>query len=256
MPKAAAKKTKLAHDNENTHGISSSEIASVLLHQLRNPLSAMRWNLEEVFQSEELKKVSEGVQAKLRQIYDSNLQLISIVHSLSNLNRSTRASAQITTQLIEVDPLKIIAEVAESMRAKAAQRQVSIAVELPEMSQKFHADPELFRQVIQNLVSNAIDYNKIGGKVTLRAAETADKIRIEVADDGIGISPKDQPEMFTKFFRGENAKEARPGGMGLGLFAIKLYVESWGGKIWFESALNRGTTFFIEFSIASSYKTS
>jgi two-component system sensor histidine kinase BaeS len=106
-------------------------------------------------------------------------------------------------------------------------------------------DADRLRQVIGNLVSNALRYTPAGGRVTLRAWGEGKQVRIAVSDTGPGIAPKDQTHLFDRFYRADVARDRASGGSGLGLAIARALVEAHGGEIWVESALGEGTTFTI-----------
>ena len=106
-------------------------------------------------------------------------------------------------------------------------------------------DPDLLREVITNLVANAIKYNKTQGSVTISLEEKDTTFNLTIKDTGIGIPQADQDKIYSKFFRAGNAKVKVINGTGLGLFVAKSYLESWGGTIEFESKEEIGTTFYI-----------
>jgi signal transduction histidine kinase len=107
------------------------------------------------------------------------------------------------------------------------------------------ADENKLRQAIINLFSNAIKYNKPRGSVTIKYKVEPEQIVITIADTGLGIPENQQKRMFEKFFRGDNVTVLQTEGTGLGLYITKAIIEGHGGKIWFESVENKGTTFYI-----------
>ena len=115
-----------------------------------------------------------------------------------------------------------------------------------------HADPKLLRVIFQNLISNAIKYTPDNGTVSVSIQLEADKrnVHITVKDSGYGI-PKDQHEkIFTKLFRADNVKVRETDGTGLGLYIVKSIIDHSRGKIWFESEVNKGTTFHVTIPVA------
>jgi two-component system NtrC family sensor kinase len=106
------------------------------------------------------------------------------------------------------------------------------------------ANPIRIRQMLDNLVGNAIKYTPQGGKVDVHADLMDDQIILRVSDNGPGIPPGEQSRIFDKFFRASNAPEGVQGS-GLGLAIVKSIVESHRGRIWVESSLGQGTTFFV-----------
>jgi signal transduction histidine kinase len=108
-------------------------------------------------------------------------------------------------------------------------------------------------QILGNLLSNASKYSPHGGRITIGLAlsEQEGFVRVAVADTGVGIAPDEQRHVFTPFFRARSAGQSGARGIGLGLYITRLLVEIHGGQIWFESAINGGTTFFVTFPTAS-----
>ncbi len=104
-------------------------------------------------------------------------------------------------------------------------------------------DPQLFRQVILNMVSNAIKYTPSGGRIGIRMGQENGLVRWAIEDSGIGIPKANQARLFEKFFRAENVYKVETEGTGLGLHLVKMIVEKSGGQIWCESEENKGSTF-------------
>jgi signal transduction histidine kinase len=106
-------------------------------------------------------------------------------------------------------------------------------------------DPDIIKIIFRNLITNAIKYTPKDGKISIILEGSSEGILCKIIDTGCGI-PKDQQEkIFTKLFRAENGKEKDTDGMGLGLFIVKGILEQIGGKIWFETEENKGSTFFV-----------
>ncbi len=103
----------------------------------------------------------------------------------------------------------------------------------------------MLQQGIYNLVENAIKYTPKNGKVTVRMKPLPGSILFEIRDTGIGISPADQPRLFEKFFRGSQREARAERGSGLGLAIVRSIAERHGGKVWVESVLGQGSTFFL-----------
>ncbi len=119
---------------------------------------------------------------------------------------------------------------------------IAVSVEAPR-ALVARADEDQVTQVLQNLIDNAIKYNRPGGMVEIEARAEGAFARVDVRDTGIGIAPGDLPLLFTRFHRTDAAKAMNIGGTGLGLYIVKTIVESNGGRIWAESAAGKGSTF-------------
>jgi signal transduction histidine kinase len=106
-------------------------------------------------------------------------------------------------------------------------------------------DKEKLKEVMINLISNAIKYSPAGGEVNLRMKMDESNLRIEIQDHGIGIAKEHQPKLFEAFYRVDSSHTAAIPGTGLGLTIVKAIVEHHGGRCWFESEVGKGTTFFL-----------
>jgi signal transduction histidine kinase len=115
------------------------------------------------------------------------------------------------------------------------------------------ADSRKLSIVVSNLLDNAIKYNRSGGKVTVKIekAENKPETLISIRDTGIGIPEEAMEKLFTKFYRAPNAMEAKSKGSGFGLYIVKQIVEKHGGKIWVESQLGKGTTFYFTLPLSN-----
>ena len=132
----------------------------------------------------------------------------------------------------------------EMLKARGLTLKVDVQKGFPE---ELLLDETKTRQVVMNFVDNAIYYTPSGGKITVKLSSTSKEIKCEVIDDGIGVSPKEQKHLFSKFFRASNAKKARPDGTGLGLFMAQKVVSAQGGAVLFHSKLGKGSTFGFTF---------
>ena len=118
----------------------------------------------------------------------------------------------------------------------------------PDLVQFIEADQALLQQALHNLVDNAIKYTE-KGKVVVRAESRQDEMLFTVSDTGSGIAPIDQPHLFEKFYRGAHAGSKRTGGSGLGLAIVKSIADWHGGRVWVESQLGKGSTFYLALPI-------
>jgi len=130
-------------------------------------------------------------------------------------------------------------------------KQIELRNEIPETAPLIQADPEKLSQILANLVDNAVKYSAEGGKVWIRSAVESNQARIEVEDDGPGISARDQERIFERFYRVDKARTRGSGGAGLGLAIVKHLVELHGGRVTVDSSPGRGSKFTISFPVST-----
>ena len=170
-------------------------------------------------------------------------------HRLSRLIDDLLALSQIESQavplrLARVELAPLIDDVRQSLQPAVDQRRLTVTAQIPP-GLAVRADPDRVRQVLLNLLDNAIKYNTEGGSVTLSAMCEDAWVRIQVADTGIGIAESDAPRIFERFYRVEKSRARQLGGTGLGLAIVKHIVESHGGQVAVTSQLHRGSTFSL-----------
>lgn len=224
-----------------------SEFISVVAHQLRTPLNGLKWTLD-MFLKGDLGPITPDQREFVTRSYKTNDYLLSIVNQMLDTEQISSGKDEFAFRKMSI--FDVIETVQPLVTPNAEQRFIDLYLpprnsETPDV----YIDSEKLKLVIQNLLDNAIKYTPEHGHVQLEISYSEDKLAIGVSDSGIGISKKDQKYIFGRFFRADNAKRSVANGSGLGLFIAKHVVERHGGKIWFESVENEGTTFFIEIPI-------
>lgn len=226
-----------------------TEFVSVASHQLRTPLSGVKWFLEMLL-SGDAGKLSDQQQEFVQEAFDSNDRMINLVNDLLNVSRLE--TGRIVPEIRKVDPAKLIQELIAERDAMIKARNARVKFKKGRGDYRLESDPSLLKQVVGNLLDNAVKYSdRTESEVEISLEKAApDKVKITVRDNGIGI-PKDKQYMiFSKFFRAENATRMETEGSGLGLYISQLIVESFGGRIWFKSPLHsrskkKGTAFYV-----------
>ena len=219
-----------------------SEFVATVSHDLRAPLtliSGYLTMLEMVGQLNErqaryVSKIQSGVQ-----------NMTQLVNNLLDLGR-IEAGVGLQLQLISI--LDTIDEVVKRWQPHAERKRITLQTDIdPKTPPLVEADPVLLDRVLHNLVDNAIKYTPSGGTVTVLARPVDDdKVLFGIKDSGVGISPIDQPRLFEKFFRIARRDAPKEKGTGLGLAIVKSIVERHHGRVWVESQLGEGSTFFVE----------
>lgn len=221
---------------------SKSDFITVASHQLRAPLTAINWSFEGL-KKEELPP-AQAEFAKTGAQAAANLS--KIVNDL--LDVSKIEEGRFGYQFEEVNVVNFLEDALREAEPIAREYQVKIYFDRPKETEiKVMIDPRKLATALSNLIDNAIKYNVPNGEVVMKVERAPDRpyLVVSVRDTGVGIPPEAMDKLFSKFFRGENVFAFATQGTGLGLYIVKNIVRRHGGKIWAESALNRGTTFFF-----------
>jgi two-component system sensor histidine kinase VicK len=216
-------------------------------HQLRTPLTSIRWYAE-MLEDVNIGALNELQKEFVGRIHTGSLKLDEMINMLLALAKIE--SQQMADTYANIDLKHFIQTVVDDAAAivKYKQTEVSILTK-PEKIEPLMLQEIKLRQVISNLLSNAVQYSPVGGKVGIMAEMKGGAVEVTVKDSGIGIPSAEQPKIFTKFFRASNAMKTRPDGSGLGLALVKELVLSWGGNVWFETEEGKGTIFHFTIPI-------
>ncbi len=242
-----AKQLRKANRELKKLDAAKSEFISITSHQLRTPLTVIKgyvsMMLEGVFG-----KVGKELKVPLKRVYESNERLISLVEDFLNISRIE--SGRLRFEFEECHLEDLVESVVEELRSNATKKGLSLRFHKePAISPLVKVDKEKIRQVIMNLVDNAIKYTK-KGSVTLFLYSHKNKLRFCVVDTGIGISSDDKALLFKKFSRGHRGRKTDATSVGLGLYIAKKIVKAHKGKIWAESrGGNKGSRFCFEIPI-------
>lgn len=233
--------TQLVFQNEELRQTDTlkTEFLSIASHQLRTPLTELKWAIASL-----LRQKHEGEDEGLfKRLQTSTNSMIDIVNNLLNITRLEQGRLEIHPESTDIVP--IITSLCEDAKELASSKGITLTLDLPLPQIKLMVDPVFFRQIMQNLLDNAIYYNREGGRVIIKATPQTSRWLVEVADTGHGIAPGDLRNLFTKFYRGETARKIRPTGSGVGLYFIKKIIEKHSGTIWATSQLEKGTVFSV-----------
>jgi signal transduction histidine kinase len=232
---------RLSEANERLQEVDhiKSEFVSIAAHQLRTPLTGIRWTLHSLIDGD-LGPLSSEQQEAASKALDIAIAAVELIGDLLDVARIDVGKLGYQIVLEPIGPIieKAVAEASLEASRKEIKLSVTIASDLPPLL----IDKQKIGIVCANFLSNAIKYTPSGGSVDVKAEAKEDKVQISVSDTGIGI-PKDQAHrVFTQFFRATNAQRMSPTGSGLGLFVVKSIVEHHDGTISFTSEEGKGTT--------------
>lgn len=220
-----------------------SEFVSLAAHQLRTPLSAIKWTLKMLLDGD-LGKITQEQREFIGKTYQSNERMISLINDLLNVTRIEEGRYVYKPTLANIQNITqfVINSYSEEIEKRGLNLEFKKSIKkLPRVK----VDVEKIRLAIQNLLDNAMRYTRSGGTVTISLKHVKKEIEFSIKDTGVGIPKDQQGRIFTKFFRGVNVIRMETEGSGLGLFIAKNIVEAHGGRIWFESDVKKGTTFYF-----------
>ena len=224
-----------------------TEFVSIAAHQLRTPLSAIKWTLKMLLEGD-LGKITKEQTSFVEKVYQSNERMIRLINDLLNVSRIEEGRFLYNPALVHIED--VIQSVIDSLEEKIKRKKIKIVFNKPTKAlPRVKVDVEKMNLAITNLVDNAIKYTQEGGMVGIFLSLEKDKIKVEIQDNGIGIPKEQQSHIFTRFFRGTNAIREQTVGSGLGLFITKNIIEAHGGKIWFKSQEGKGTSFYFTLPI-------
>jgi two-component system phosphate regulon sensor histidine kinase PhoR len=220
-----------------------SEFLATVSHDLRAPLMFMRGYANMLLT---MSTLDDKQQEYVKKILYGVVQINDLVGDLLDLGRiETGVGLEHKSCHLGV----ILMEAVDGMRTQAVEKEITLQMEPIENSPIVAGDAALLRQAISNLVDNAVKYTPSGGVVTVglsvRQDSAGDHAVIRVADTGIGIAPEDQVRLFEKFHRVKRRDTAKVSGTGLGLAIVKSIVERHEGKVWVDSAMHEGSTFYV-----------
>ena len=219
-----------------------TEFVSLASHQLRTPLSSIALSIELLLRGAS-GEISPEQRKYLSEAYNSTKIMAELIKVLLDISR-----IELGTLVVQPEPINL----AESLNNLLDE--LKLQLDSKRMILKKHYavapiiqfDKNILRTTVENLVTNAIRYTPDGGTIAVSLEKNDHhEILLKIADNGCGIAEKDQTRIFSKLFRADNAKSISSEGAGLGLYLVKSLLIKIGSHIWFESELNKGTTFFV-----------
>ncbi len=226
---------------QNARLFEQSDQIAQMVHELRTPLTGIV-AYSELMMHPDLPP--DMIAESARTIYSEATRLAKFINDFLELARLESGRARISCQA--VDMRFIVRETVQLMQPQAAESGLALAGQIPDQVSMVRGDPARLKQILINLVSNAIKYNRPGGRVDVIAEPREKDLLVKVCDTGKGISPEALPHLFERFYRVPDS-EGWAQGTGLGLCIVKQLVEAHGGRIEVESQVGIGTT--ISFSV-------
>ena len=217
-----------------------NEFISMASHQLRTPLTSIKGYLDMMLEGD-LGKITPTQRAVLREAFSSSERMVRLINDFLNVSRLQTGKFNIDKQKIDI--AQILRDEVALLKVVADQRSVEMNLKIDKKVPLIAADSEKIRQVILNMIDNAIYYSDPHKKVIISLKNNNGMIEFTVKDSGIGVPKSEQANLFSKFFRGTNARKKRPDGTGVGLFLARKVILSHDGEMIFESEEGKGSTF-------------
>jgi len=240
-----ARRASLAIENARLYAAAQraararDDMMGIVAHDVRSPLHAIRLAAQML----ERKLAKAGLADGQKNVENILISVGRANRLIEDLLDITRLEAEaMTLSCSALAPLPVVIEGLDAQRLTAAEASLELRIEIAEELPAIWADRHRLLQVLENLIGNAIKFTPEGGRVTIAAAARPREVVFAIADTGAGISPQSLPHVFDRFWQ---AGRAERHGAGLGLPICKGIVEAHGGRIWVESTLDRGTTFFF-----------
>jgi len=226
---------------------SRSELVAVASHQLRTPLTVTKGNTEMLL-DETFGPLNSEQQKLITQTAQANERLIRLVNNMLDLTKMEKGKLEMILEQVHIE--EILESVVTDLRFYAKKHVALVQYTKPDKQvPAVMADRTRLHQVFQNLIENAIRYcapsqgKTCSVKISVDISDT--QVTVHVSDTGIGIPQQEQSKIFERFYRASNAVRHAASGSGLGLSTVKSIIEQLGGKVWFESKENKGTTFHL-----------
>lgn len=222
-----------------------SEFISITSHQLRTPMSISKWVIELLL---EYKNLTELQKDRLKDLYQSNERLINLLNDLLMLSRVE--SKRLFENKTKINILSLVKSCIVSMKKDSGSKGQKINLSTPKTIHDVNIISNLLTEALNNILMNAVNYGASNSVITVAIQRNKNEYIISVNNKGSIIPESERDKIFTKFFRGLTARATNTTGSGLGLFIAKNYIESNGGKIWFDSNKKDGTTFYFTVPIS------
>lgn len=219
-----------------------SEFAAIATHEIGTPLSVIRTNIE-MIEAGMFGEVSSDQKERLKVMKKNTDYLVKLNREMMDISRIDTGKLKLRKEPTRIGEL--VRDAAKDMGSFAEGKELEMTINLPDESRVLNCDGERIRQVVNNLVTNAIKFTPKHGKIGVGVENLQDSVMVKVFDNGIGIPKEEHENIFKRFYEIGDHLSHESGGTGLGLAIVKGIVEAHGGEVWTESELGKGSTFYF-----------
>lgn len=241
-----------------------NEFIGTMSHELRTPMTAIK-GFTQLLAMGGLGQLNDTQREFVNTIYSNTERMINLINDVLEITKIESGSIDLEWRSLHL--AEALSGVIAELQPQIAQRQHQLTISIPPGLPLIRADAMRLHQIFHHVLLNAIKYTPPGGKITIAARETLNVdlpepvrstlsdgrryLLLSISDTGVGIKPEDLPRIFDRFFRTDNPLKVEAGGTGLGLSIVKPLVELLGGRIWVDSIVGEGSTFFIALPVAT-----
>ncbi|MEF3274669.1 MAG: GAF domain-containing protein [Chloroflexus sp.] len=241
-----------------------NEFIGTMSHELRTPMTAIK-GFTQLLAMGSLGQLNDTQREFVNTIYHNTERMINLINDVLEITKIESASIDLEWRSLHL--AEALSGVIAELQPQITQRQHQLHISMPPGLPLIRADAVRLHQILYHVLLNAVKYTPNGGTITIAARETmnvdlpeparsmlSDNRRyllLSISDTGVGIRPEDLPRIFDRFFRADNPLKVEAGGTGLGLSIVKPLIELLGGRIWVESVVGQGSTFFIALPVAN-----
>jgi len=215
-------------------------------HQLRTPLISSKW-IAEMLLKGEAGTINPEQESLLKDLYSAIGHANRLVGHLLSTARIDSGELHVKPESVDLE--RVYSDVIKEFQPMIVKKSHTLVFKKPKDLPRVNTDPRYLQEILDNLISNSIKYTPDKGKIELSINAEKSFFLFTVKDNGMGIPKAQQKKIFNKFFRADNAVQKSNDGTGLGLYIVNGLAKSLGGKIWFESSENKGTTFYFRLPI-------
>lgn len=219
-----------------------SDFISLASHQLRTPLSSINMYSQMLYAGY-MGEISEKQRVSIRTIIESAERMSQLINTLLNITRIENGTIVVSHKRVDMNDLS--EEVVEELRIEAENKDLDFVFHPATSSPLVRTDRLIMKEILTNLVANAIKYTPRSGSVSVSIRTHEQKVEFSVKDNGVGIPSYSKENIFSKFFRAPNVMRGETTGTGLGLYLVKGMADRLGAEVWFESELGKGSTFYL-----------